>query len=111
MYRCERGTIVVATPGFVSFPVVDGFVYFKESNENIRKIAYQVKLGRAYPKGGVPDFLESGILVRGKPPSRSGEQGSWKYLNDSEINCLLGASLRDLKPDAWPEHPLVDNFD
>ena len=110
IYRCQRGTIVVATPGFVSFPVVDGFVYFKESNENVRKIAYQVKLGRAYPADAVPSFLESGILVRGKPPSKSAERGRWKYHSDSQIDRLLGASLRDLKPAAWPEHPLVDDL-
>lgn len=110
MYSSAIGTIVVSTPTYSSFPIFDGFVYFKESNQNVVKIGYQVKLGRAYPTSDVPDFLHSGVLVRGRPPSKSGERGSWKYYSDYEIDNLLGASLQGLKPSVWPEHPQQDTF-
>lgn len=108
------GTIIVATPIVAPFPVFDGFVYFKESNCEVRKAGYQVQLGRACPTQPVPDFLDQGVLLRGSPPSQAatsapaGPGGRWRYFTAKEIDTLLGASLQPLKPSAWPEHPAQD---
>lgn len=110
MYKYQAGTILVATPQFAKFPVLDGFVMFKQSNREIRTFGYQVKLGRAYPKGKVPTGLEKGFLVRGKAPGSSGSSEEWVYMSDSDIDVLLGASLKSLKPSEWPEQSVEDDL-
>jgi hypothetical protein len=101
MDRATVGTIMVATPQFMSFPTLDGFVYFKQT----------VRLsGEIGPPMSHPRRAElSGFCI---PDSRNTCRISilWRYCSCKEIDDLLGASLSLLKPTEWPPHPALDSF-
>lgn len=108
--KATRPTIMLFKPKFVSFPEYDGFVGYKASDNSIRVIGHQEKLGRAYPKRAVPEnsWIERSVHLRGIAPAAANKCRGWEYLDRAAIQDLLGASLKPLYPASWPVPPAVD---
>jgi len=95
--------LVLATPTFSKFPIVDGFVAYYATAENMTLYGYQAKLGKGLP---TMDFtnkqgMDKGFLLQGKAPDDDKLFKGWEHWNKEQVQQLLGYSLKDLYPADW----------
>jgi len=95
--------LVLATPTFSKFPIVDGFVAYYASAEIMTLYGYQTKLGKGLPKKGFTNSqgMEKGFLLQGKAPDDDHSYKGWEHWNKEQVQQLLGYSLKDLYPGDW----------
>ena len=74
-------------------------------------VAYQAKSGDTYPDDlSVPDWVHKAILIRSDVPKNSRSRpDKWKYLSRSEVEELLGFSLKFLMSVVWNQKNAVPN--
>jgi hypothetical protein len=102
--------LVLATPAYSSFPIVDGFVAYISSSEKIALYGYQAKLGKGLPNKILRNNtqgLGKGILLQGEAPYIDDKPffKGWEHWNKEQVQVLLGSSLMDLYPENWPQPP------
>jgi hypothetical protein len=103
----KRPTIMLFTCSFAAFPDYDGFVAYRASDGSTRVLGHQEKVSRAHPQRAVPAacWIERSLHVRGVAPAEADRLSGWTYLDPSDIQQLLGCSLRRLYPAEWPPAP------
>jgi hypothetical protein len=97
--------LVLATPKYASFPIVDGFVAYFSTPEKMAVYGYQAKLGRGLPAHDLTNDLQGldkFILLQGRAPENDIQPfKGWERWNKEKVQTLLGYSLKDLYPENW----------
>jgi hypothetical protein len=106
MGSLKEGSLVMFYPQYASFKLVESFLAFKTSTGKVNVYGIQVKTGRASPNTNVviPEWVNNVILIRGDAPKTcENRDNKWIYMSKSQIEDLLGHSLKPLYPANWKE--------
>jgi hypothetical protein len=105
--------LVLATPTYSSFPVVDGLVAYVAPKPKISLLyGYQAKLGQGLPAQNLRNKkqgLDKGILLQGRARDSALLTLGWDCLDKVQAQALVGYSLKDLYPGNWPNALAADD--
>lgn len=101
--------LVLATPTYSKFPIVDGFVAYFETKK-VLICGYQAKLGEGLPKTNFDkkQGIDRGIILQGDASGNSNGHKGWEHWNKEQVQQLLGYSLKDLYPADWSSFKSLD---
>jgi hypothetical protein len=107
-YNASFPALVLATPTYSKFPIVDGFVAYFDTKKALI-CGYQAKLGEGLPKMnfGKKQGIDRGIILQGDAPGNSNDYKGWEHWNKEKVQKLLGYSLKDLYPADWQSFNLL----
>ena len=90
----QRPTVVIVTPACSRFPDFDGFVcYWQSETQPVRIIGYHANLNRMYPKRDAPDWMEGGVVIRGRPASVAESLTTAATLNPAATTSTTSAGV------------------